>query len=151
MKVPIRSVDSVTVEVDAMHQQIASRAEQLHDRRGGGAEKPFDDWLAAERETVWKAPFEVQQTNGEYVVRAAVAGLAPGQLEVRIAPTDVLITAQVNHQHKHTGDALLCEFSPGPLFRSYHFAHPVVPGRAKADCSNGLLRITVPIARARKR
>jgi HSP20 family molecular chaperone IbpA len=66
-----------------------------------------------------------------------------------VAPTDVLISAEVHHHHQHTGDALLCEFSAGPLFRSYHFAHPVDPARTKAEYKNGLLRIHAPLAPAR--
>jgi hypothetical protein len=45
MKVAVHRVESVADEVDAMQRQIASRAEELHDSRGGG--QPIDDWLAA--------------------------------------------------------------------------------------------------------
>lgn len=147
MKVAVHRVESVADEVDAMQRQIARRAEALHDPRRGG--QPLDDWLAAEHETIWRPAMEVQQSNGAYVVEAALAGLAPRQIDVRVAPGDVLISANVHHRHQHTGDALLCEFSTGPLFRSYHFAHPVDPGRTRAEFKNGLLRITAPLAPAR--
>jgi HSP20 family molecular chaperone IbpA len=147
MKVAVHRVESVADEVDAMQRHIASRAEVLHDPRRGG--QPLDDWLAAERETIWRPALEVQQSNGAYVVEAALAGLEPRQIDVRVAPGDVLISANVHHRHQHTGDALLCEFSTGPLFRSYHFAHPVDPVRTRAEFKNGLLRITAPLAPAR--
>ena len=147
MKVAVHPVESVADEVDAMQRHIASRAEELHDPRRGG--QPLDDWLAAERETIWRPAMEVQQSNGTYVVEAALAGLEPRQIDVRVAPGDVLISANVHHRHQHTGDALLCEFSTGPLFRSYHFAHPVDPVRTRAEYKNGLLRITAPLAPAR--
>jgi HSP20 family molecular chaperone IbpA len=92
---------------------------------------------------------EVRQSDGAYIVEAAVAGLEAAQIDVRVAPTDVLISANVHHRHQHTGDALLCEFSTGPMFRSYHFTHPVDPTRTRADYKNGLLRITAPLAPAR--
>jgi HSP20 family molecular chaperone IbpA len=147
MKVAVHRVESVADEVDAMQRHIASRAEVLHDPRRGG--QPLDDWLAAERETIWRPAMEVQQSDGAYVVEAALAGLEPRQIDVRVAPGDVLISANVHHRHQHTGDALLCEFSTGPLFRSYHFAHPVDPVRTRAEFKNGLLRITAPLAPAR--
>ena len=147
MKVAVHRVESVADEVDAMQRQIASRAEALHDPRRGG--QPLDDWLAAERETIWRPAMEVQQSDGAYVVEAALAGLEPRQIDVRVAPGDVLISANVHHRHQHTGDALLCEFSTGPVFRSYHFAHPVDPVRTRAEYKNGLLRITAPLAPAR--
>lgn len=147
MKVAVHRVESVADEVDAMQRHIASRAEALHDPRRGG--QPLDDWLAAERETIWRPALEVQQSNRAYVVEAALAGLEPRQIDVRVAPGGVLISANVHHRHQHTGDALLCEFSTGPLFRSYHFAHPVDPVRTRAEYKNGLLRITAPLAPAR--
>lgn len=149
MRIPVHRVDSVTAEVDAVQHRIASRAEELHDRKDSGIEEPLEDWLEAERDTIWRPPIEVQQTDGAYVIEAAVAGVEPKQIDVRVAPHDLLITAEVHHRHMHTGDALVCEFSAGPLFRSYHFAHPVDPGRAKADYTNGLLRITAPIVPGR--
>jgi HSP20 family molecular chaperone IbpA len=150
MNVAVRSTDSVAADLDAMHQRIAARAEQLHDRHGAG-DRPIDEWLAAERELVWRAPIEVHLTDGAYVVEAAIAGVKPRQIEIRVASSDVLITADVHHQHPHTGDTLVCEFSPAPLFRAYHFAQPVDAKRATADYVNGLLRITLPITRDARR
>lgn len=145
MRVAVHRVENIANEVEAMQKEIANRAEELHDGRG----QPLDDWLAAERETLWRPAMEVQQGDSAYIVEAAVAGLEPGQIDVRVAPSDVLITANVHHHHRHTGDALLCEFSAGPLFRSYHFAHPIDPASTRAEYKNGLLRITAPLAPAR--
>lgn len=147
MKIPVHRVESAAGEIETMQQQIASRAEELHDRNGGG--QPREDWLAAERETIWRPALEVQEADGTYVVEAAVAGLTPDQIDVRVAPDAVLIQASVHHHHPHTGDTLLCEFNSGPLFRSYHFTHPVDPARTRAEYTNGLLRITVPLAPGR--
>lgn len=68
MKVAVHRVVSVAGEVDAMQRQIASRADALHDPRRGG--QPLDDWLAAERDTIWRPAMEVQQSDGAYVVEA---------------------------------------------------------------------------------
>jgi HSP20 family molecular chaperone IbpA len=148
MKIQVQNVETVASEIEALQRQIASRAEQLHDERGGSGQ-PLEDWLAAEQEMIWRPAMQVQQNDAAYVVEAAVAGLEPGQIIVRMAPNDVLIRAEVHHRHQHTGDTPLCEFSPGPLFRSYHFTHPVDPAQARADYRNGLLRITAPLAPAR--
>jgi HSP20 family molecular chaperone IbpA len=143
MKIPVHRVDSVASEIEATERQIAARAEELHER---GGESALDDWLAAERETFWRPAIEVQEHDNGYVFEAAVAGVEPGDLHVRVAPHDVVIEANVNHRHEHTGDALLCEFATGPLFRSYHFAHPVDRAHTRAQYKNGLLRVTAPFA-----
>lgn len=144
MRVTVHCVESIANDVAAMQNRIASRAEGLHEARAAG--QPLDDWLEAERETIWRPPMDVRQSDSAYIVEAAVAGLEPRQIDVRVAPSDVLITADVHHHHQHTGDALLCEFSSGPLFRSYHFAHPIDVARTRAEYKNGLLRITAPLA-----
>jgi len=144
MKIPIHRVDSVAGEVDAMQKRIATRAEELHEGREGGL--PLDDWLVAEREVIWRPALDVRQSDDSYVVEAAVAGLEPRQIDVRVAPNDVLIAADVHHDHGRTADVLLCEFNAGPLFRSYHFDRPIDPERVTADYKNGLLRITAPLA-----
>ncbi|MBI3047646.1 MAG: Hsp20/alpha crystallin family protein [Acidobacteria bacterium] len=144
MKISVYCVDSVAGEIEARERQIAARAEELHDHGGQNA---LDDWLAAERETFWRPAIEVQEHDNGYVVEAAVAGVEPGDLHIRMAPHDVVIEANVHHRHEHTGDALLCEFATGSLFRSYHFAHPVDPAHTRAQYRNGLLRITAPFAR----
>ena len=144
MKIPIHRVGSVAGEIDAIQKRIATRAEELHEGREGGL--PLDDWLVAEREVIWRPALDVRQSDDSYVVEAAVAGLEPRQIDVRVAPNDVLISADVHHDHARTANVLLCEFNAGPLFRSYHFDRPIDPERVTADYKNGLLRITAPLA-----
>lgn len=100
MKVAVHRVESIANEVEAIQHRIANRAEELHDASGAG--RPLDDWLAAERETIWRPAMEVQQTDGAYLLEAAVAGLEPREIDVRVAPGDVLISANVHHHHQHT-------------------------------------------------
>jgi HSP20 family molecular chaperone IbpA len=148
MRIHVTAVENIAPEVEAMHHRVESRAAQVYDERGEVLGQPLEDWLTAERETIWRPPIEVRQVDGTYVIEAAVAGVEPRELEVRATSSDLLITAATHHQHPAAGAVtLLCEFSQGPLFRAYHFAQPVDPARARADCRNGLLRITVPIAR----
>jgi HSP20 family molecular chaperone IbpA len=59
----------------------------------------------------------------------------------------VVVTAPTNH--RHAGEATtvhLCEFKRGNLFRAVHLPHPVNPAGARAEYTNGLLRLTLPLA-----
>jgi HSP20 family protein len=77
-----------------------------------------------------------------------LAGVEPAHLGVRVTPNDLLITADVNHDHeKKAGKPLLCEFAPGPVFRSYRFPHAIDTQKVKADYRNGLLKVTAPLAK----
>jgi HSP20 family molecular chaperone IbpA len=147
MKIRFRTVDSIADELEAVQKRIAARALQLFRDRGAAWGKAVDDWLAAEQETIWRPSMEVLRTKDAFVVRIAVAGVAPSQLNLRVTPGELLLTAELHHTHEDDeGEPLVCEFASGPLFRSYQFAAPVDPDRVTAECRNGLLQIVAPLA-----
>jgi len=147
MKIKCRPVDSVLAEIEAMQRRIAERALQVFHSRGGAIGHALEDWLKAERETIWRPAIEVRRLPDAFLVEAAVAGLEARQIDVRVTPTELLLTADVRHQDAdQPGEVVLCEFVNGPLFRTFTFPEPVDPGRATAEYRNGLLRVRVPLA-----
>ena len=147
MKIKPRIVDSIAEQVDAIQARIASRAHEIWATRGASLGSALEDWLHAERETVWRPAVEVLRTNGAFLVEAAVAGVEPAQLEVQASSDELLLAAPLHHHHPApAGEVLTCEFANGPLFRSVRFPEPVDPGRVKAEIRNGLLRVTAPVA-----
>jgi HSP20 family protein len=147
MKVRCRTVDSVLAEVEGMQRQIAQRAQEIFRARGGILGHAVEDWIKAERETVWRPALEVRRTKNAFIVEAAVAGIDPKQLDVRVTPTELVLGAPVHHSDREQeGEVVLCEFANGPLFRSYKFCEPVDPARVSAQYRNGMLRVTAPLA-----
>jgi HSP20 family protein len=146
MKVRCRKVQSVLEEIDVVHQRIAARAQRLFHERGGAVGRAIEDWLIAERETVWRPALEVRRTGDAFVIEAAVAGLDAKQIDLQVTPTELVLAADVHHTDGKAGDVVLCEFVKGPLFRSFTFPAPVDPARVAADYRTGLLRITAPLA-----
>ena len=152
MKIRFRTVDSVLDEIEAMQRRIATRAQEIFRQRGGALGHAIEDWLKAERETVWRPALEVRRTADAFVIEAAVAGLDAKQLDVRVTPTELLLTADVHHSDRgQDGQVVLCEFVKGPLFRSYTFPAPIDPAQVSAEYRNGLLRVTAPLARQGKK
>jgi len=89
----------------------------------------------------------VRRTADAFVIEAAVAGLEPRQIDVRVTPTELLLGADVRHQDaEQPGEVVLCEFVSGPLFRTYRFPESVDPGRVTAEYRDGLLRVRAPLA-----
>jgi HSP20 family molecular chaperone IbpA len=151
MRINFQTVESVHDDIEAMHRQVAARAGELCRARGGEFGHALEDWLQAERETVWRPAFEVQRTRDAFVVEAAVAGIDPKRLDVRVTPNELLVTANVHHSDREQeGEVLLCEFVNGPLFRTYTFPEPIDPAGASAECRNGLLRVRAPVANHRE-
>jgi HSP20 family protein len=152
MKIRFRTVDTVLDEIEAMQHRIATRAQEIFRQRGGALGHAIEDWLKAERETVWRPALEVRRTADAFVIEAAVAGLDAKQLDVRVTPTELLLTADVHHSDRgQDGQVVLCEFVKGLLFRSYTFPAPIDPAQVSAEYRNGLLRVTAPLAQQGKK
>jgi HSP20 family protein len=141
MKIRLQRRDSVLDAIEAVERRIAERAFDLFNDRGAAIGRALDDWLSAERETVWRPPVEVVEKDGEFLVEAALAGINAKELDVQVTPDAVLIQGNGAHQHRPGEIVHSCEFRPGRLFRSVEFPRPVDPDRVRADYQNGLLRV----------
>jgi len=147
MKVKCRKVDSVLAEVEGVQRHIAQRAREIFRARGGALGHAVEDWIKAERETIWRPALEVRRTRDAFVVEAAIAGIDPKQLDLQVTPTELVLGAPVHHSDREQeGEVVVCEFANGPLFRSYTFPDPVDPARVSAQYRNGMLRVTAPLA-----
>lgn len=146
MKVKIQKAVSVIDRVDAVQRQIAERAYELFSLRGCALGRAVDDWLAAERERVWKPPVELVEKDGEFLVEAAIAGVPPNDLDVQVSPHGVLIQGHGVHQHRPGETVHACEFRRGRLFRTVEFPRRVNVDKVRADYQNGLLRLWAPAA-----
>lgn len=149
MRIKFQRVDSLADDIARLQQRIAARALEIFRARGGSIGHALEDWLVAERETVWRPAIEVVRTKDAFVVQAAVAGVDPKRLDVRVTPTELWLGADVHHSdHQKEGDVLLCEFVNGPLLRTWQFPEPVDPAHVSAECRNGLLTVIAPLASA---
>ncbi len=147
--VALRKTDSVLDELERLHEDISQRAYDLFREHEGLFTGPVNDWLRAERELVWRPAVELRQKDGEIELLAAVAGVEPKDLDVRVTPHDILITAATEHRHESIeGTVHLCEFEGGRLFRSIHLPDAIDADSVKAECRNGLLRLTAAISKA---
>jgi HSP20 family protein len=147
MKIRCRTVDDVLAEVEGVQRHIAQRAQEIFRTRGGALGHALEDWMKAERETIWRPALEVRRTANAFVLEAAVAGVDPKQFDLQVTPTELVLSAHVHHaDREQEGEVVLCEFASGPLFRSYRFPAPIDPARVSAEYKNGLLRVTAPLA-----
>ena len=146
MKVKVRRPGSVLDRVEAIRREIAERAFDLFSRRGGVVGRALDDWLTAERETVWKPPVEVVEKDGEFLVEAAIAGVPPKDMDVQVTPSELLIQGNGAHQHRPGEIVHACEFRAGRLFRAVPFPRRVDPDKVRAEYHDGLLRVWAPAA-----
>ncbi len=142
-----RKTETLFDELERIQQQITERAYEMFKRRGAQVGAALDDWLTAEKETVWKPAVEICQKNNSFVIEVAVAGVEPRELEIQVTPETVLIKADTTHTHPESkGTVRLCEFQLGKLFRLIKLPARIDPDAVKAEYRNGLLRLTAAIA-----
>lgn len=147
--IELRKADTIFEELEQLQRAISQRAYDLFKNRGTLWGSALADWLNAERDLVWKPAIELRQKNGQFEVLAATPGVEPKDLDVEITPEDLLIKADVDHEHAaEKGAVHFCEFNGGKLFRSIHFPERIDPDSVKVEYRNGLLRLTAAIAKA---
>lgn len=147
--VEVRRTETIVDELERMRRMISTRAYDLFSEAHAPWTTAVGDWLAAERELVWKPPIELRQKDGQFEVLAALSGVDPKDLDIQVTPEDLLIKAETEHEHStDKGTVHVCEFESGKVFRSVHFPEKIDPNSAKAEYRNGMLYLTAAIAKA---
>jgi HSP20 family protein len=147
--IELRKADTIFDELDRLQQTISRRAHELFRNRGALSGQALADWLNAERQLVWKPAVELRQKDNQFEVLAALPGVEAKDLDVQVTPEDVLIRAEVDHEHTaEEGTVHVCEFNGGKLFRSIHFPEKIDPDSVKAEYRNGLLVLKAAIAKS---
>ena len=126
---------------------IRCRAWDYFERRGQMVGNDWEDWLLAERELLWKPRAEMFENASAIVLRVAVPGFHPSDLQITATPRAVLIHAAETHCHNGLESRLhFCEFGQ-QLFRRFDLPKPVVPKKVFATLDKGILEIVATLAR----
>ena len=143
MPEPATSIDR---RVQEIYNQVASRAYELFQQRGFAHGYHYDDWLQAEAELFQTAPIHIEEEDDKFVVRAEVPGFRPGQVDVRVEPTRVLISGHAEQQDKQKvrGQTIYSEGSSTQLFRALNLPTEISPEKAQGSLADGILQIVLP-------
>jgi HSP20 family protein len=110
-------------------------------------------------------PFDVRETDKDYVVEAALPGVTPEQIQISATADSLTITAQVSNEEKteeppaaakdgaeppsaskKPGVYVRRERYRGEMTRSIRFPIPIDPDRVSATYTHGELSVTLPKA-----
>ena len=145
--VPIRKTSSILDEMLEMQDSIMRRAYEIFEQNGSTLGRDLENWAQAERELLWRPPFELCEKDGKFQLEAAIAGLEAKDITVEVTPEDVILKAEAQHEHQEQkGIVHYCEFQPGKMFRTIHLPKKIDTERVKAEFKNGLLRLTAEVA-----
>jgi HSP20 family molecular chaperone IbpA len=145
--VPIRRPSSIFDQLKQIQDQVMRRAYEIFERNGSMLGRDLDNWTQAERELVWRPPFELCEKNGQFQLEVAIAGVEAKDIDLEVTSEDIVLTSNTQHQHpEQKGFIHYCEFEPGKMFRSIHLPKKIDPDKVKAEFKNGLLRLTAQVA-----
>ncbi len=136
-------------ESEAITRSIRERAFNIFQSRNGWGGSDLDDWLEAERDTVWSPASELVDGEKEFKVRIAVPGFDSKDIQVSALPDALVVQAAATHRHEgDNGNVRFCEFSGKQLFRRLDLPASVDVDKVKASLDKGILEVTAPKAAA---
>lgn len=98
------------------------------------------------RSTALKPPIESFVEEGKLIVRVELPGIDPKDITVNVAGDMLTIRGSREEEHEtHKRDFLNREFRYGAIERSMPLRQGVKAEDIKANFSNGLLQLTIPI------
>ena len=145
-EIAVRKTDTILDEIDQLHQAISQRAHEFF--RNGSWSDALDNWLKAENELITKPAVELTQKDGRFEVLAAVPGVDMKDLVVEVTPEELLIKGQTRHDTiSDKGKVHMSEIRTGQVFRSLRFPEAIDTSTAKAEYKDGMLRMTMAVAK----
>jgi HSP20 family protein len=150
-EVAVQKKDSFWEQIQKMEDRIMRRAYDIFRANGSEFGKDLDNWLAAERELIWKPAIELKEKDNQFELQVVVAGIDPKDLKVEITSDELLVRGETKtEKSEDKGEVHTSELQAGSLFRSVRFPKKIDSDKAKAEIKNGLLTVTVPIAEEAK-
>lgn len=109
---------------------------------------PVGKW---ERNTVWGFPLDVTENNDTFMVKAAVPGITPDDLDITINDNVLTIKGETHFEETKEDEKIhLQERRFGSFMRSISLPTPVDADSVKATYENGVLTLSIPKAEAVK-
>jgi HSP20 family protein len=100
----------------------------------------------------WTPTVDVQQCNGDLVVTAELPGLKKEDVKVELTDDSLVIQGERKHEHKEDHEGFHSfERSYGQFYRSIPLPEGAKTDMAKAELTDGVLKVFVPVAEAKKK
>lgn len=139
--------ESISERIEHIYDAISRRAYELFERGGRVHGLDKDHWLEAEKELFLPVQTSIQETEGEFVVRAGVPGFTASDLEVNVELRRVTVTGKRESKlETHEGT----EESSAEIFRTMELPSEANTTKVTATLKDGVLEVKIPKAEAKK-
>jgi HSP20 family protein len=127
-------------QVNRLFDRVRQRAFSVFEEGGFRPGRDIEDWLAAERETLWSPPVELIENDKEFRVRVAAPAFEAGEIHVMAWPDAVIVQAESQHKHqKVEGEVRISELGSRSLYRRVELPSPIDLDKTTATLDKGIL------------
>jgi HSP20 family protein len=112
-------------------------------------DRVFGDGSAREGngEMLWSPAVEISQGEGNYVVRAELAGLKPDDVKLEIENDALVLHGERKYEREEEkGGVRRTEMRYGRFYRTIPLPEGANPDQARAKYENGVLEVTIPVS-----
>ncbi len=139
--------ESISERIESIYDAISRRAYELFERGGRVHGLDKDHWLEAEKELFLPVQANLEETEGEFVMRAEVPGFTASDLEVNVEPRRVTVTGK-RESTQETKEGT--EESSAEIFRTMELPSEANTTKVTATLKDGVLEVKIPKAEAKK-
>ncbi len=127
-----------------LSQNIARRACEFFEARGGETGKSLEDWFRAESELLRRVPVEIKETDKQFAVRAEAPGFKAGEIKVSVEPRRLIISGESESEAEQKAEQTIYNERRSRQFcRAIELPAEVDPQRATATLKDGVLELTL--------
>jgi len=100
---------------------------------------------------VWTPTIDIQRCNGDLVVTAELPGLKKEEVKVEMTEEALILEGERKREHKEDHEGYhRYERTYGKFYRAIPLPEGVKADQATAELNDGVLKISVPVAEAKK-
>jgi HSP20 family protein len=142
------STEDISNQLLRIYDLIARRAFDIFESRGRSPGHELEDWFRAESELLRPVPVNVAESDGDYIVRAEVAGFGGDDIEVIVEPLYLAISGKrATNEDEENGKMIRCESRADRIFRVLDLPPFVDTSKVSTTLRDGIL--IVDLAKAR--
>jgi HSP20 family molecular chaperone IbpA len=139
-RLPISNAETLLWDVQQVQLELARRAHELFELRGGEHGHDWEDWFRAESELLLPVSVVISQTGDRISVRANVGRLRPNDLKVAFEPRRIIVLGRKR-------DASQAQDNPAQLLCLIDLPAEIRPEEGLAELEAGLLKCELATAR----
>jgi HSP20 family molecular chaperone IbpA len=145
----LASPDELIEHAQDVSNEIARRAYELFEKRGGAHGNDWDDWFLAQSQLLKPVNFHLMETDDHFIAHAEVPGFSPHEIRVSVEPHRVRICGKAETPDQpNDGEAVMYSLGHSllPAEHIFHVAElpaEVDPSKANVAFKDGKLEIVM--------